>query len=167
MVCRSHRCGCADFELLTGVAEAVNQLRDAGFAIVIVTNQPDVARGRQRRTVVEAMNKVVQEGSSRRHRGVLPRYFDASARRKPAPGMLLAAAEDLSLDLATASWSVTVGVTSRLAAGRLSDRVLTEVRRAPPGRARCYRGRPARRRHRILWIRQCQKEAQLPDSDRF
>jgi D-glycero-D-manno-heptose 1,7-bisphosphate phosphatase len=91
-----------DFELLPGVAEAVRRLRDASFAIVIVTNQPDVARGRQQRTVVEAMNKVVQEALVLD--AIVVCYHDnsdASACRKPAPGMLLTAAEELKIDLAT------------------------------------------------------------------
>ena len=50
-----------DFALLPGVAEAVHRLRQAGFAVVIVTNQPDVARGDQRRSVVEAMNELLRE----------------------------------------------------------------------------------------------------------
>jgi D-glycero-D-manno-heptose 1,7-bisphosphate phosphatase len=43
-------------EILPGVAEALAQLRAAGFLNVVVTNQPDVATGRQRSEVVEAMN---------------------------------------------------------------------------------------------------------------
>ena len=43
-------------EILPGVAEAVRRLHDAGFLLIGATNQPDVARGTQRREVVEAMN---------------------------------------------------------------------------------------------------------------
>ena len=91
-----------DFELLTGVVEAVGQLRHAGFAVVIVSNQPDVARGEQRRTVVEAMNDVLR--AALEPDAIMVCYHDdsdACACRKPAPGMLLAAANDLTLDLAT------------------------------------------------------------------
>ena len=45
-----------ELEILPGVAEALDQLRDAGFLLLVATNQPDVARGTQRREVVEAMN---------------------------------------------------------------------------------------------------------------
>ena len=38
-----------DLEILPGVQEALERLKVAGFATVVVTNQPDVARGRQRR----------------------------------------------------------------------------------------------------------------------
>ena len=91
-----------EFELLPGVVEAVGHLRDANFAVVIVTNQPDVARGEQRRTVVEAMNDVVR--AALQPDTIVVCYHDdsdACGCRKPAPGMLLAAAEDLDLDLAT------------------------------------------------------------------
>ena len=33
------------FEILPGVPEAVRHLHDAGFLTIVVTNQPDVARG--------------------------------------------------------------------------------------------------------------------------
>jgi D-glycero-D-manno-heptose 1,7-bisphosphate phosphatase len=91
-----------DFELLAGVVEAVGQLHDAGFAVVVVTNQPDVARGKQQRTVVEAMNDVVREALE--PDTIVVCYHDdsdACVCRKPGPGMLLAAAEELRLDLAT------------------------------------------------------------------
>jgi D-glycero-D-manno-heptose 1,7-bisphosphate phosphatase len=89
-----------DFELLTGVVEAVRLLRDAGFAVVIVSNQPDVARGDQQRSVVEAMNEVLRE--TLEPDGIMVCYHDDGDGcdcRKPAPGMLLAAAHELGLDL--------------------------------------------------------------------
>src|SRR5436305_1171096 len=48
-----------DFTLFEGVADAVRGLRSAGYVAVVVTNQPDVARGWQRREIVEAMNERV------------------------------------------------------------------------------------------------------------
>jgi D-glycero-D-manno-heptose 1,7-bisphosphate phosphatase len=90
-----------DFAFLPGVAEAVQRLRRAAFAVVIVTNQPDVARGEQRRSVVEAMNELLREALDPDR--IMVCYHDDTDDcpcRKPAPGMLLAAAEDLALDLA-------------------------------------------------------------------
>ncbi len=89
-----------DFELLAGAVGAVDRLRDAGFAVVIVTNQPDVARGDQRRAVVESMNEVVREVLE--PDSIMVCYHDEAdgcGCRKPAPGMLLAAAQELGLDL--------------------------------------------------------------------
>ena len=48
--------GLDTFEILPGVPEAVSRLHQAGFLLIGVTNQPDVARGTQSRDVVEAMN---------------------------------------------------------------------------------------------------------------
>ena len=43
-------------EILPGVAEALARLRRAGFRLIVVTNQPDVARGTQTRETVEVMH---------------------------------------------------------------------------------------------------------------
>ncbi|HEV2373248.1 MAG TPA: hypothetical protein VGS19_13875, partial [Streptosporangiaceae bacterium] len=46
----------AEFRVLPGVAQACADLRQAGFVLVVVTNQPDIARGTQARAEVDAMN---------------------------------------------------------------------------------------------------------------
>jgi D-glycero-D-manno-heptose 1,7-bisphosphate phosphatase len=90
-----------DLDLLPGVVEAAQALRAAGFTLVVATNQPDVAAGRQRREVVEAMHE--------RIRALMPLdaikvcYHadgDGCTCRKPKPGMLLEAAAEYSVDLA-------------------------------------------------------------------
>ena len=43
-------------EILPGVPEALARLRRAGFRLIVVTNQPDVARGTQTREAVEAIH---------------------------------------------------------------------------------------------------------------
>ena len=80
-----------ELEVLPHVAEVLERLRKAGFLLLVVTNQPDVARGTQRREVVEAINAAL--------RAALPLddvytcYDDGdSPRRKPNPGMILEAA---------------------------------------------------------------------------
>ncbi len=92
----------AEFSLLDGVEEAVHRLKAVPFRLVVVTNQPDVATGRQERAVVEAMHDRLRE--------LLPvedirvcYHTDADGCdcRKPKPGMLRAAAEALGLDLAS------------------------------------------------------------------
>jgi D-glycero-D-manno-heptose 1,7-bisphosphate phosphatase len=89
-----------EFEILPGVSEALRELVRAGFLLIVATNQPDVARGLQKREVVEAMH--------RKLRAALPIddirvcyevESPASACYKPKPGMLLAAAKELSIDL--------------------------------------------------------------------
>ena len=46
-----------EFRVLPGVAEACAELRRAGFVLVVVTNQPDVARGTQTRGEVDRMHE--------------------------------------------------------------------------------------------------------------
>jgi D-glycero-D-manno-heptose 1,7-bisphosphate phosphatase len=93
--------------LLPGVVEACHRLRDLGFVLVVVTNQPDIARGKQTRDEVDRMHDVL--------RGRLPLDEivvcahddpDDCPCRKPRPGMILDAAARLDLDLAA---SVCVG----------------------------------------------------------
>jgi D-glycero-D-manno-heptose 1,7-bisphosphate phosphatase len=99
----------AEFRLLPFVAEGCRQLRDAGFELVVATNQPDVGRGRQSQTVVEDMHaqllRLVPEISRIEvcydAGGIIP----PSAFRKPAPGMLHRAAVELNLQLGD-SWMI-------------------------------------------------------------
>lgn len=50
-----------DFQFLPGVREACRRLKQAGFLLIVVTNQPDVGRGRQSRETVEAMHRKIFE----------------------------------------------------------------------------------------------------------
>jgi len=88
-------------EILPGVGEALGRLRAAGFLNVIVTNQPDVATGKQRREVVEAMHAFLEKNLAIDLIKVcLHADIDNCACRKPKPGMLLEAARELDIDLA-------------------------------------------------------------------
>jgi len=88
-----------DLEVLAGVPDALRRLRGAGFRLIVVTNQPDVARGTQSREVVEAMNArltaelAVDEVVACYHDG------DDCDCRKPKPGALLAAAQRHGVEL--------------------------------------------------------------------
>ncbi len=86
-------------EILPGVAEAVQRLCDAGFLVIGATNQPDVARGTQRREVVEAMNARLSAEMPITDILVCYEDGDDSPRRKPNPGLLLEAAETYGIDL--------------------------------------------------------------------
>jgi D-glycero-D-manno-heptose 1,7-bisphosphate phosphatase len=97
----------SDFEFLPGVTEAVQSLHVAGWPLIVVTNQPDVARGTQTQKRVDEINNHVKE-----HLGVLDVlvcYHDSSKEcicRKPRPGLLLEAARRWQVDLPS---SVMVG----------------------------------------------------------
>jgi D-glycero-D-manno-heptose 1,7-bisphosphate phosphatase len=89
-----------DFEFLPGVVEATRRLVKAEFPLVVVTNQPDVARGVQTRECVEEMNDLVRQILP--VLDVLTCYHDGvddCVCRKPRPGMLREAAGRWGLDL--------------------------------------------------------------------
>ena len=88
------------FEILPGVPAALSRLHDAGFLLTGATNQPDVARGTQRRDLIEAMNARLMDESP--ITAILVCYDDSddSPRRKPNPGLLLDAAKQYGIDLA-------------------------------------------------------------------
>jgi D-glycero-D-manno-heptose 1,7-bisphosphate phosphatase len=88
-----------DFELLPGVREAVERLKDAGFVLVVVTNQPEIARGTQSASVVDAMNDVVERELAVDAVLVCPHDDgDECECRKPKPGMLLQAMKRFDID---------------------------------------------------------------------
>ncbi len=90
----------AEFRVLPGVTEACLGLRQAGFVLVVVTNQPDIARGTQARSEVDEMNERLRRLVPLDEICVCPHDdADGCTCRKPKPGMLLDAADRLGLDL--------------------------------------------------------------------
>ncbi len=88
-----------ELEILPGVFEALAALEAEGFVLIGATNQPDVARGIQRREVVETINERLM--AELPLRDIRVSYEDGeSPRRKPNPGLLLEAARDYGVDLA-------------------------------------------------------------------
>lgn len=89
----------ADFRVYGDALSATHRLKEAGFCLVVVTNQPDVGHGRVKRAVVEEMH--------RRLADCLPldaievcyhRQSDSCDCRKPRAGMLRRAAQRLGID---------------------------------------------------------------------
>lgn len=87
-------------EILPGVSDALQRLKAAGYLLVVVTNQPDVAKGTQSRAVVERIHDWLAS--------VLPIddvrtcYHDdgdSCACRKPKPGLILDAARAHGINL--------------------------------------------------------------------
>ena len=90
----------ADLEILPDAPAALGALRAAGLVLIGVTNQPDVARGTQRREVVESMHAALREALPLDDLYVC--YHDdrdGCDCRKPRPGLLLRAAARHGLDL--------------------------------------------------------------------
>jgi D-glycero-D-manno-heptose 1,7-bisphosphate phosphatase len=96
----------SEMEILPGVTDAMTALHAEGWLLIVVTNQPDVARGTKSVADVESINQYLQQ--------VLPIdelrtcYHDSCDGcdcRKPLPGALLAAAKIHDIDL-SASYMV-------------------------------------------------------------
>lgn len=101
------------FEWVPGVLEAAKSLADAGFLLVVVTNQSGIGRGYYTADEFEALTDWMKAAFARagaplagvyfcphHPEKALPEFqFDCDC-RKPKPGMLLRAARDLDIDLA-------------------------------------------------------------------
>lgn len=105
-----------EFELIDGVAEAVKKINKSGYLAIVVTNQPVIARGEVTLEGLETIHNKMEtllgkEGAyidgiyfcpHHPHSGyegeVKELKIDCEC-RKPKPGMLLKAAEDLNIDL--------------------------------------------------------------------
>lgn len=130
--------------LLPGVAEGLCSLADAGFALVVITNQGGLAQGRLTLRDVEAVNDAMRSQladagvrlagvyiAPARTPATVERFTADSAGeragwRKPGPGMILAAADELGLTLAK-SWLIgdaARDVDSGIAAGLHPERCL-------------------------------------------
>jgi D-glycero-D-manno-heptose 1,7-bisphosphate phosphatase len=98
----------SEFEILPGVREACQKLKQAGFLLVVATNQPDVGRGTMRRETVESIHAHLRKALPLDrievcyHPGKGDSICDC---RKPQPGMLRRAALAMNIDLNT-SWMV-------------------------------------------------------------
>jgi len=100
-------------ELLPGIPGALRQLRDAGYFLVVVTNQSGIARGyyaeEDYRAVAERLDLLLEEEDVpldlTRHCPHHPDHGSYCVCRKPAVGMHLEAAAELGIDLSR-SWYV-------------------------------------------------------------
>jgi D-glycero-D-manno-heptose 1,7-bisphosphate phosphatase len=96
----------ASLEILPGVADAMRSLHEAGWLLIVVTNQPDVARGTAQRADVEAINQHLQQHLPiDEFRTCYHDSADGCTCRKPLPGALLEAAQVHGIDL-SASYMV-------------------------------------------------------------
>jgi D-sedoheptulose 7-phosphate isomerase len=90
-----------DLEILPGVPEALRDLKAHGYKLLVVTNQPDVGRGKQTQESLDEMHRDL------RAKLPLDDIFvcthtekDNCPCRKPLPGMLLDGAKKYNIDLA-------------------------------------------------------------------
>jgi D-glycero-D-manno-heptose 1,7-bisphosphate phosphatase len=92
--------GVGELKIVEGAAEALRGLKQAGFLLIVVTNQPDIARGTMDRAAMDVIHHALRETFP------LDDFFvcahDDSDRcdcRKPLPGLLLRAAETYDIDM--------------------------------------------------------------------
>jgi len=102
-----------DFRFIPGAPQAIRLLNEAGFRVIVVSNQSGIARGYYDEVAVERLHRFMDGELAARGARIDAYYFcphhpehgdgeygRACDCRKPWPGMLLQAAADLSLDLA-------------------------------------------------------------------
>jgi D-glycero-D-manno-heptose 1,7-bisphosphate phosphatase len=100
------------FQLLSGVTEAIRLINEMGFLAVVVSNQPGIAKGQYTAAILEAMTRKMHrqlaEREARLHgvyyclhhpEALLEEYQSICGCRKPRPGLLLKAAMELEIDL--------------------------------------------------------------------
>jgi D-glycero-D-manno-heptose 1,7-bisphosphate phosphatase len=105
-------------KLLDGVAEALIELKGLGYKLVVVTNQSAIARGIVTEKVLGAIHNRLKQQLAEKNAfldgiyycpyhpdGVVAKYRKESDCRKPNPGMLLKAAEEMDIDLGQ-SWCI-------------------------------------------------------------
>jgi D-glycero-D-manno-heptose 1,7-bisphosphate phosphatase len=108
----------AQVKLIPGAAEAIRRLNEAGVLVVLVTNQSGVARGyfpeSRVRDVHARLAELLAECGAKIDASYycphhptesVGHYRIACECRKPKPGLLLAAARELGIDLAQ-SWMI-------------------------------------------------------------
>lgn len=95
-----------EFVLLPGVPEAAAALRDAGYLIIVATNQPDLRTGKQTQASVDLMHEKMRQAVHVDDIEVCGHTDqDNCGCRKPKPGMLFNAARKHDIDLAQ-SWMI-------------------------------------------------------------
>ncbi|MBR5408162.1 MAG: HAD-IIIA family hydrolase [Lachnospiraceae bacterium] len=111
-----------ELELLPRSAQAVKLINDSGYLAIVVTNQPVIARGEvtepELNEIHNRMETLLGENAAYIDRlyycphhpdsgfeGEVPSLKIKCSCRKPAPGMLLKAADELNIDLA-GSWMI-------------------------------------------------------------
>ena len=90
-----------------GVPEALGRLKAAGYELIVVTNQPNVARGLQSREMVDSIHEVLRTALSLD--AIYACFHDDASGcecRKPKPGLLQRASLEREIDL---SESVMIG----------------------------------------------------------
>ena len=140
--------------LLEGVPEALNSFHKMGYKLVVVTNQSGIARGIFTEDTLKAIHDRLKELLAEKsayvdhiyycpyhEEGVIEKYRKPSNNRKPNPGMLLEAAEEMDIDL-SASWCVGNSLSDVEAGQRAGCHTILIDQMSPTGRAKPGQIRP-------------------------
>ena len=100
-----------EFELLPGAVEGIARLAECGYVLVVASNQRGLARGMVEEDLLRETEATLQK-ALRPHGAEIARFHycphdldEDCGCRKPLPGMLLRAADELDLDLGD-SWMI-------------------------------------------------------------
>lgn len=89
-----------EVEIFQGVEQSISKLKNDGFEIVVVTNQPDIARGKTDLKRVEEIHNLIQEKTNITNFYICAHDdIDNCDCRKPKIGLFLQAAFELDIDL--------------------------------------------------------------------
>jgi len=89
-----------EFKLMPEIAKILNELRKYEFKIIIFTNQPDISRGLMKIEDLEKMHKIIKEVLHPDSILYCPHDDkDNCGCRKPKPGMIMKAANELNINL--------------------------------------------------------------------
>jgi D-glycero-D-manno-heptose 1,7-bisphosphate phosphatase len=89
-----------EFEIVPDARESLTKLKQLGFLLIVVTNQPDIARGTQSQALIDEIHARLKSELPIDDLLVCPHDDrDACDCRKPRPGLLLNAARRYGIDL--------------------------------------------------------------------
>jgi D-glycero-D-manno-heptose 1,7-bisphosphate phosphatase len=89
-----------EVQILSGVFEAINLLTSHNYLPVVISNQPDVARKRIELSTVHSINEFISRETGISNFYVCPHDdSDCCKCRKPKPGLIEIATEELNIDL--------------------------------------------------------------------
>ena len=124
------------FRLLPGVGEAIRRLNEAGYKVILASNQPGIAKGNMSEENFQKIRqkmkgKLAEAGAFldgeyycfHHPEAKVDRFRANCGCRKPEPGLLLQAAKDMGIDLSK-SWMIGDGLTDIKAGKRAGTRTI-------------------------------------------
>jgi D-glycero-D-manno-heptose 1,7-bisphosphate phosphatase len=95
----------SDFEWLPGAKEALRLLRDAGYRVIVISNQAGIGRGAMTEADLQQINETMRAEAEEAGGQIDEIYYcphdwnDGCECRKPSPGLFFQAQRELNLDL--------------------------------------------------------------------